>query len=146
MAFDAFIKISDIPGDCTDEKHKDWIQIKSFRWGGTQPITLGSGVGGLSGGGVNLRHFSFVAGLDGSHPKLHDALCKGTSIPKVEIELRKSTGEKTVYQKYIFENAMISSHDVQADTRGDDDIPIMETSIAFAKFENTHTPLDDKQK
>ncbi len=27
MAFDAFIKIGDIPGESTDDKHKDWIQI-----------------------------------------------------------------------------------------------------------------------
>ncbi|WP_353327541.1 type VI secretion system tube protein Hcp, partial [Chitiniphilus shinanonensis] len=28
MAFDAFIKIDGIPGESTDDKHKDWIEIK----------------------------------------------------------------------------------------------------------------------
>ena len=31
MAFDGFIKIDGIPGESTDDKHKDWIEILSFR-------------------------------------------------------------------------------------------------------------------
>ena len=31
MAFDAFIKIDGIPGESTDEKHKEWIEVGSVR-------------------------------------------------------------------------------------------------------------------
>ena len=30
MAFDAFIKLDGIPGESSDDKHKDWIEILSF--------------------------------------------------------------------------------------------------------------------
>jgi hypothetical protein len=33
MAFDAFLKIDGIPGESTDDKHKDWIEILSFAHG-----------------------------------------------------------------------------------------------------------------
>ena len=29
MAFDAFLKVDGIPGESTDDKHKDWIEILS---------------------------------------------------------------------------------------------------------------------
>ena len=29
-AYDAFLKIDGIPGESTDDKHKDWIEILSF--------------------------------------------------------------------------------------------------------------------
>ena len=41
MAFDAFLKIDGIPGESTDDKHKDWIanladkkrpHLSSIRW------------------------------------------------------------------------------------------------------------------
>ena len=35
MAFDAFLKIDGIPGESTDDKHKDWIEILSFDFGMT---------------------------------------------------------------------------------------------------------------
>ena len=59
MAFDAFIKIGDIAGESTDDKHKDWIQILSFNMGAAQPVTVGSALGGLSGGGANVVGFFF---------------------------------------------------------------------------------------
>ena len=33
MAFDAFLKIDGIPGESTDDKHKDWIEVLSFDFG-----------------------------------------------------------------------------------------------------------------
>ena len=36
MAFDAFLKIEGIPGESTDDKHKDQIEVLSFSWGVTQ--------------------------------------------------------------------------------------------------------------
>jgi bacteriocin-like protein len=33
-AYDAFLKIDGIPGESTDDKHKDWIEILSFNHGG----------------------------------------------------------------------------------------------------------------
>ncbi len=37
MAFDAFLKIDGIPGESTDDKHKDWIEVLSYGVGIQQP-------------------------------------------------------------------------------------------------------------
>ena len=47
MAFDTFLKISTIPGESTDDKHKDWIEILSFSTGLDQPAS-----GSVSSGGA----------------------------------------------------------------------------------------------
>lgn len=39
MAFDAFLKIDGIPGESTDDKHKEWIEIASYRQGVSQPAS-----------------------------------------------------------------------------------------------------------
>ena len=36
MAFDCFLKIDVIPGECTDDKHKEWIEILSYSHGVSQ--------------------------------------------------------------------------------------------------------------
>jgi hypothetical protein len=30
-AFDSFLKIDGIPGESTDDKHKDWIEVISYK-------------------------------------------------------------------------------------------------------------------
>ena len=47
MAFDAFLKIDGIPGESSDDKHKDWIEILSYSHGVSQ-----SGSGSRSSGGA----------------------------------------------------------------------------------------------
>ncbi len=47
MAFDAFLKLDGIPGESTDDKHKDWIELLSYNWGATQ---MGSATASSSGG------------------------------------------------------------------------------------------------
>ena len=77
--------------------------------GAAQPVTVGSALGGLSGGGSKCcRIFLFVKKVDKSSPKLFLSCLKGDPIGKVEFECRKSIGDKHVYLKYTFEDTMIS--------------------------------------
>ena len=46
MAFDAFLKIDGIPGESTDSKHKDWIEVLSYSTGITQPTSGSASTGG----------------------------------------------------------------------------------------------------
>nr|NIS53628.1 type VI secretion system tube protein Hcp [Phycisphaerae bacterium]NIU11189.1 type VI secretion system tube protein Hcp [Phycisphaerae bacterium]NIU59045.1 Hcp1 family type VI secretion system effector [Phycisphaerae bacterium]NIW95363.1 Hcp1 family type VI secretion system effector [Phycisphaerae bacterium] len=47
MPGDVFLQIEGIPGESTDEKHKDWIEILSYSHGVSQ-----SGAGSRSSGGA----------------------------------------------------------------------------------------------
>ena len=37
MATDYFLEISNIKGESTDSKHKDWIEVTGVHWGVFQP-------------------------------------------------------------------------------------------------------------
>ena len=39
MAYDAFLKIATIDGESTDSKHEKWIEVLSYSWGASQPLS-----------------------------------------------------------------------------------------------------------
>ena len=46
-SFDCFLKIDGVPGESTDEKHKEWIELLSYSHGVSQAFTLKAASGGL---------------------------------------------------------------------------------------------------
>ena len=81
MAFDSFIKIDGIPGESTDEKHKEWIEILSFDHHIEQPASsTASSVGGATAERVNHGTFNIVHQLDKATPKLLEACCTGKAL------------------------------------------------------------------
>ena len=78
MPFDAFLKIETIPGECTDDKHKDWIEILSYSHGVAQ-LSSGSvsSGGGRSAQRCDHQDFSISKALDKASPKLALSCCNG---------------------------------------------------------------------
>ncbi len=65
MAFDAFIKIGDIEGESTDDKHAGWIEITDYSMDITQTISsTASSAGGVSGERADFTDFSITKQLD----------------------------------------------------------------------------------
>ena len=95
MAFDAFIKIDGVPGESTDDKHKDWIEILSYNLGMDQPSSAtDSSAGGGTTERVNIEDFKVVKqvlrrhrdGGDGVLERLSVMPCGGaesTDLPDV---------------------------------------------------------------
>jgi len=48
MATDTFLKLGDVKGESTDDKHRDEIEVLAFSWGMSQPGSM-SGGGGSAG-------------------------------------------------------------------------------------------------
>lgn len=110
MAFDAFLKIDDIPGESTDDQHKDWIEILSFSWGEAQPASAtASSAGGASHQRADFADFSIVKTLDKASPKIALACAGGAVAKQVTLELCRSGGDKLKYMEYKLANAIISS-------------------------------------
>jgi type VI secretion system secreted protein Hcp len=140
MAFDAFIKIDGVPGECTDHKHKDWIEILNYGFGASQPASAtASSAGGASSGRVNIQDFSFTHYLDKASPKLFEAVCTGKHFPSVVVELCRAGGDKLKYMEYKLSNVMIGSVGRGGDSKGDDDVPIESVSLNFGKIEMNYT-------
>ncbi len=145
MAFDAFLKISEFPGESTDDKHKDWIEILSYSHGLSQPSSGKRSTGGApSAERVNVSDFSIVKVLDKASPKLALFCCNGKHIPSLKLELCRATGDKQPYMKYEMCDVIVTSVRPGGSSQGSDNLPLEEVSFNFGKIEWTYTELDHK--
>ena len=111
MAFDAFLKIDGIPGESTDDKHKDWIEIKSYSHGASQSASsTASSSGGATAERVHLSDLSIEKLVDKATPKLFEACCVGKHIKEVVIEVCRSGKDKQKYLEIRMEQVLISSY------------------------------------
>jgi len=147
MAFDVFLKIKDIPGECSDSKHQDWIEVLSYSTGVSQPAGGSvSGIGGHSGGRADIQDLTTVVMLGKQSPKVALACAKGTHIPEITLELCHNTGDKNPYMDYKLTDAIIRSVRPGGSSKSGEDRPLEEISFAFAKIDWTYTEFDNKGK
>lgn len=110
MALDAFLKIDGIPGESTDDKHKDWIEVLTYNWAASQATSAtASSSGGASFERASFRDFSIIKTLDKATPKLAVACAGGDHIKSVTLELCRAGGDKVKYMEYKLTNCIISS-------------------------------------
>jgi type VI secretion system secreted protein Hcp len=145
MAFDGFLKIDNIPGESTDDKHKDWIEVLSYSHGLSQPST-----GSVSSGGARSaercdhQDFSIVKTLDKASPQLALHCCNGKHIPKITLELCRNTGDKQLYMKYELSDSIISSVRPGGSSKGGEALPLEEVAFSYGKIEWIYTETDHK--
>jgi type VI secretion system secreted protein Hcp len=92
MAFDCFLKLEGIPGESTDSKHKDEIEVLSFSWNLKQAIVEGGGSGGGA-GKTQHSDFSIVKHVDKASPVLMLAVCTGRHIQEGLFTVRNRGAE-----------------------------------------------------
>ena len=110
MAGDCFLKIDGIPGESTDDKHKEWIEIMSYSSGVAQMAAGDRSTGGAATGGrCSHQDFSIVKGMDKASPTINLFCCNGKHIPNVVIELCRATENKEKFMEYKMEDVIISS-------------------------------------
>jgi len=147
MAYDAFLKLDGIPGESTDDKHKDWIEILSYSSGVSQPAVAARSTGGAaSAGRVNVQDFSIVHTLDKASPKLFLSCCKGEHIKVVTLELCRATGDKQKYMEYKMSDVLVSSVRPGGSSKAGDTLPLEEVSFNYGKIEITYTQTDQTGK
>ncbi len=145
MAFDAFLKISTIPGECTDDQHQEWIEILSFSHGVAQ-----AGSGSVSSGGgrsaerCDHQDFSVVKTLDKASPALALSCCDGTHIPEVKLELCRSGGDKNKYMEYVMTDVIVSSVRPGGASQGSETLPLEEVTFNYGKMTWIYTETDHK--
>ncbi len=145
MAFDAFLKLDGIPGESQDDKHKEWIEIHSFSMGVMQPSGgQRSTTGAATGGRCEHQDLSIVKNLDKTTPKLNLFCCNGTHIKKVELELCRATGDKTLYYKVTMDDCIVTSIRPGGSAKGGDILPLEEVAINYGKVTWEYTQTDHK--
>lgn len=135
MAVDYFLKLDGIPGESTDEKHKNEIQIDSFSWGVTNTGTMGRGGGGGS-GKADFTDISFTKWGDSSSPALVGAAASGEHIKTAVFTARKQGGKagQQDFMTITLSDVMVSSYHTSGQG-GADSIPLDNFSLNFTKIE-----------
>ena len=141
MAFDAFIKIDGIPGESTDDAHKDWIEVKSFTHKIEQPASAtASSVGGATAERVNLAPLEIVHLIDKASPKLYDAACTGKHIKEIKFELCRAGGDKVKYFEVTLEQAIVSRVEPKgAATVEKEGFPLETVAFSYGKIKWQYT-------
>jgi len=137
MAFDAFLKIEGIPGESTDDKHKDWIEVLSYSWGVTQGASASASTsGGATHQRADFQDFMISKTLDKASPKLALACADGTHVKTVTLELCRAGGDKVKYMEYKMTNCIVSSAGVGGGAGGE---PTENVTFNYGKIEWTYT-------
>ena len=144
MAYDAFLKLEGIKGEAKASKFESSIEIHSFSWGASNPVSH-SGGAGFGAGKVTVSAFNFMKRTDSASTGLFQACCKGTHIAKASVHFRKAGGEQVEFLTYSFNDVMVES--VQwSGSSGGDDTPVESATIAFNKVEIKYLSQDAKGK
>jgi type VI secretion system secreted protein Hcp len=135
MAFDAFLKLTDIKGESQVKGFEDQIQIESFHWGVALEGGIPTGGGGTS-GIASRQDFLFTAGSSKASPQLFAACVTGELIKEGLLTLRGAGESPSNFSTIKLSTVQLSSYD-QA---GSDDgaSPVDEFSVRYQKIEFTY--------
>lgn len=140
MAFDSFVKISDIPGESTDDAHKDWCELLAFSGGLHQPhSSTASSAGGGAAERCEHSPFFIDMSVDKAYPKLAQACAAGTHIAEVLVECCRAGGDKVKYLEIKLEDAVVTNVDISASSHSEGSVPIVRAGFVFGKITWTYT-------
>ena len=100
-AVDSYLQIAGVRGASTEDKHKDWIVVKSFSWGTGKATSMASAGSGGGTGKVTFHDFTITKVADAASPKLAQFASTGKHIPKMVLDMGG--------RSYTFEGATITS-------------------------------------
>ncbi len=142
MAFDTFIKIEGVDGESTRAGFEKWIEIYSFSWGASNPVTIGTGTTGVSAGKVSISSFNIMKKTDSASPTLFQFCCAGKHFPTATVKLNKSTGDLNTPMDYlIYDFTEVFVESIQwSGSAGGDDTPTESVSLAFGSVKISYTP------
>ncbi|KAF1310651.1 fimbrial protein [Pseudomonas sp. SG-MS2] len=136
MAFDAYLKIDDIPGEALDEKYNKWIEVTGYNFGVSQTTSAtASSAGGATSGRTAVSNFTFTKFLDSANCKLMEASCAGQHLKEVRLALCRAGGDKLKYYEIILEEVIIADYTQSAD----DGIPIEVVQLDYGRIKTTYT-------
>jgi len=145
MSFDTYMVVKDIKGEATGMK--DAIEIFSFSWGASAPVTVGAGTGGISASRVTVSSFNVMKKTDAASCDLFLRCAQGEHIGEVKVHMRKQTGKggQQDFLIYTFTDVMVES--IQwSGSSGGDDTPTESLSLAFAKVAIEYKKQDKEGK
>jgi len=129
---DYFLKIDAVPGESTDAKHKDEIDVESWSWGATQLGTTAGGGGGGT-GKVSIQDLNFVARTSKASPVLFLRCASGQHIKQAILTARTSGKTQAEFLTLTMTDLLVSSYQI-AGSETADTVPMDQVSLNFTKI------------
>jgi type VI secretion system secreted protein Hcp len=135
MATDSFLKIGEIKGESTDDRHRDEIDVLAWSWGMTQtgPSAAGGGTGR-----ANFSDFSFAHHVDKASPNLMRACATGEHIKEATITVRKAGAGQQEFLIITLSDVIVTSV-LPSDSAADDGL-VEQASLQCAKVDLEYKP------
>jgi type VI secretion system secreted protein Hcp len=137
VAVDYFLKIDGVPGESTDNTHKNEIDVVAFSWGATNQAGLAYG-GGSGAGKPQIQDLHFTMRVNKASMKLLLACIKGQHLKMATLTARKGGKAQQEYLIYKLTDVTVSSY--QTGGSSGDVISMDSISLAFSKFEVEYKP------
>jgi type VI secretion system secreted protein Hcp len=135
---DIHLKLGDIKGESTDDKHKDEIDVESWSWGASNPGSMASGGGGGT-GKVSFSDLTFVHRVDKASPNLWKACATGEHIKEATLSSAKQGKGPQDFLIVKLNDVLITSVSV-AGSGGAGSVPMENVSVQFAKVDVEYKP------
>ncbi len=138
-----FMKVDGVVGESTDDVHRDWCNVISFKQ--AHAMTVGTSSGGTRYQSVVFEDVLVVKPIDKASPKFAEAVCRGTVFAKVEIDVTGSydgSGPVKYYYGYELRNVVITGYIIGASGQNED-LLTEEVTFAFETIRVKYTETDD---
>ncbi len=116
LADDIFLKITGLPGNSMDSKHKDEIEVLNFQ----QAFSgSGSAVGSGAGGGkATCPQFYITKNVDNSSPGLAEAASYQRTFPSATLVVRQNSEKGYEYYKVVMSSVIVQATNSQFTNEG----------------------------
>ena len=141
MAVDMYMKIKDIEGESSDDKHKKEIDVLAWSWGVSQSGSAHMG-GGAGAGKANVQDLSFTKYIDSGSNALLLGCVSGKHYEEAVLVVRKAGESPVEYLKLTMNDLIITS--VSTGGSGGEDRLTENVTLNFAKFKYEYVPQDAK--
>ena len=142
MANSMYLNVEGAKGTCGEKAHKDWIEIETYSFGGSQASTQSYGSGAGS-GKVSFQDFHFTVKAGKESPVLFGFMCSGQHIGKIELHESKAGGASPVnFVEVVLEDCFVTSYQMSDSTGAPE--PTRSYSINFSKSKFKYQPQNDK--
>jgi len=137
-ASDIHLKIGDIKGESTDDKHKDEIDVDSWSWGANNPGSIAGG-GGAGTGRVTFRDLAFVHRFDRASPSLWRACATGQHIRDATLTSARQGKGPQDFLIIKMSDVLVTSVSA-SESNGAGQAPMEQVTMQFAKVDLEYKP------
>ena len=142
MAFDCFLSIEGIQGECSDEAHRNAIELVGYNHSVTHTAGLTRGPSGGFDSVADHKDFVITKSVDQTTPQLAAACSQGTRYNSAKVEVARATGDKATYWEIEMKDVYIRS--VAFNAAQDGDLPTETVALAYSKIVWTYYLFDHK--